>query len=111
MNLVCSSLVFVLYAALSVCGLSLIKEAAGPLNLRFWAGGVLYGAGFMIWILLIIRSFPLSVAFPLSAGALILGTQFAGWLFLKETLSAAHLGGVGAILFGIFLIYRSMDGV
>lgn len=94
-----------LYVILSVAGLAFVKAADNPVSLRFVIGGALYGAGFLIWIFAILRTLPLSIAFPLAAGALILGTQAAGWIFLKEALSPLHIVGVALIVAGIGFVY------
>jgi len=100
-------LIMAAYVTTSVAGLSLIKEATGLMTTKFLIGFVSYGAGFLIWILLLIRALPLSVAFPVSAGALIIGTQIAGAAYLRESLTKIHLLGVAAIMAGIVLIFAA----
>ncbi len=110
MNGIFACVMLTLYVLLSVSGLSLIKEAETYFSMRFLVGSALYGGGFAIWILIIMRMLPLSIAFPVSAGALTIGTQLAGWLYLKEELSTLHFIGVGVVMVGIFLIFRAADG-
>lgn len=46
-----------------------------------------------------------SIAFPISAGNLIIATQAAGHKFLNETLPIAHLAGVVLMLSGMALVF------
>jgi multidrug transporter EmrE-like cation transporter len=48
---------------------------------------------------------PLSVAFPLAAGALIVGTQLVGHMLLGEALGARHLFGVLLIVVGLAVVF------
>lgn len=92
------------YTVISVAGMALIKAAPALLSLRWMAGFGLYVAGFVIWLGVILRIMPLSQAFPVAAGALMVGTQLAGWLFLKERLALPHLAGVALILAGVVIV-------
>ena len=94
----------VVYTVISAFGLYKIKAAAGTHDMSLWLGGLAYGAGFCLW-LLILRLFPLSIAFPIAAGALIVATQAVGYLFLKEALPTLHLAGVALIVGGISLVF------
>jgi multidrug transporter EmrE-like cation transporter len=75
------ALVLVGYVFLSVGGLYGMKRADHILSWTFAGGFSLYVAGFGVW-LAILRMYPLSFAFPLAAGALIVGTQVVGWWLL-----------------------------
>lgn len=97
----------VVYAAISSYGLFLLKSSEHWKSLAFLIGFGLYGAGFLIWIF-ILRMFPLSIAFPAAAGALILATQIAGIIYLKEPVHSSAMAGIGFIAVGIVLIYSSM---
>lgn len=92
------------YTVISVAGMAMIKDAESPISVKFGIGFGLYVLGFFIWIGIILRMMPLSQAFPLAAGSLILGTQIAGWMFLGDRLSAAHMGGIALILAGVVLV-------
>jgi len=92
------------YTLLSVAGMALIKAAPALLSPRWLAGFALYVAGFIVWIGVILRLMPLSQAFPIAAGALMLGTQLAGWLVLKERLTPAHLAGAALIAVGVAVV-------
>lgn len=59
--------------------------------------------GAALWILLL-RIYPLSVAFPIASGMLMLGTTFIGYFYLNESLPLTHLVGTILILSGITLI-------
>jgi multidrug transporter EmrE-like cation transporter len=99
MNLV----VFLIYIATSVAGLILMKSPDSVMSLRFGLGFLLYASGFLLWLWLL-RRIPLSIAFPIAAGALIAATQLAGYLVLKESISWPHAVGVGLILSGVFVL-------
>ncbi len=92
------------YALASVAGMSLLKSAESVLSFRCVFGFALYMASFLVWIGLILRMMPLSQAFPLAAGALMIGTQLAGWLLLKEKIGFQQISGVSLIMAGVFLV-------
>ena len=92
------------YAFVSSYGLGLIKVAAGIRSLEFLFGGFLYGLGFLAW-LVVLRSYPLSIAFPIASGLLIVSTQLVGVFVLGEDVRYLTLIGIAFILFGISLIY------
>lgn len=87
------------YAAGSGYGLYLMKSTGVSPGITFLFGLALYGAGFVVW-LWILRQYPLSLAFPVAAGSLMLATQAFGF-GLGEHISATRLIGVGFILAGI----------
>ena len=97
--------VIILYAVISAYGLYLLKSAPGWRTASFLAGVLFYGAGFLIW-LRILRLLPLSVAFPVAAGCLVVATHLFAVLLLKEPLTPLHGVGVALLLSGIFLIYQ-----
>ena len=103
MTLAINASLLLIYIAISVSGLTLIKTSAFA-SMNFVLGFVLYGAGFVRWCLFLIRV-PLSQAFPVAAGGLILGTQAAGWFLLGETLTMEHLVGVAIVFAGIVIIF------
>lgn len=92
------------YTLISAFGLYKIKAAEGMHDIVMWIGAAAYGAGFLIW-LLILRKYDLSIAFPIAAGSLIIATQAISYVFLKETLSPVHLVGVMLIVTGIALVF------
>lgn len=75
-----------------------MKAAASWLSTKFMAGLLLYGLGAAVW-LIILRLYPLSLAFPVASGALMVGTTLAAFFLLKEPVSMTHI--VGIILIGI----------
>jgi multidrug transporter EmrE-like cation transporter len=92
------------YVALSVAGLHLLKSSAGAfMSASFGLGLSCYGAGFLLWYLLLTK-LPLSVAFPLASGALILGSQVVGHAMFGEVLGPRHLAGVLLIVIGLALV-------
>lgn len=70
----------------------------------FVFGSILYLLGFVMW-LLILKSNSLSVAFPLAASALLIGTQIVGFYLLGENLTLWKIVGIVLIVIGISLIY------
>jgi multidrug transporter EmrE-like cation transporter len=95
--------VLVGYVALSLAGLYLMKKAAEIMSPTFACGFGMYVAGFGVWMVLL-RMYPLSLAFPLAAGSLIVGTQLVGWLMLGEDMTPHRAAGVALILGGIALL-------
>lgn len=95
------------YAVISVAGMTMLKGAESVLGVRSILGFALYLAGFLMWIGVILRIMPLSQAFPLAAGALMLGTQLTGWLLLKERIGLWQLAGVLFILIGVIMVNLS----
>ena len=98
-----SASLFLIYVITSCFGLYLIKAAEGWKTAAFAIGFVLYGAGAVMWIA-ILRLMPLSFAFPIAAGALVIGTMLTGAFFLSETVTAWHIAGAFTIITGIALI-------
>jgi multidrug transporter EmrE-like cation transporter len=88
------------YVALSLAGLYNMKRADAIVGWQFAAGFAMYVAGFGVW-LMILRMYPLSFAFPLAAGALVVGTQLVGFFFLGEGMQLHRLAGSGLILAGL----------
>ena len=94
---------FTFYVAASCFGLYLIKVAEGWRTPTFLGGFFLYGVGALIWMA-ILRVWPLSCAFPIAAGLLMIGTIFTGAFLLGETVSLGQVTGAALILFGIVLV-------
>lgn len=92
------------YVAVSVAGMTMIKLAPSLASYKWMVGFGLYLIGFAIWMGMILRIMPLSQAFPIAAGSLMLGTQVAGWLVLKERLTLPHLAGAALIVAGVALV-------
>jgi multidrug transporter EmrE-like cation transporter len=97
------ALLFCTYVAISCSGLYLMKAAPSWLSAKYGVGVVMYFSGAVLWML-ILRLFPLSVAFPVAAGALVLGTILTGVLFLNESLTLSQSVGAALIVCGIGLI-------
>ncbi len=45
--------------------------------------------------------------FKLKTANGVIGTQFVGYVFLNETLQLTHIGGIGFLLLGIFMIFHN----
>lgn len=97
---------FILYVCASAYGLFRLKTANGVVGPDFILGFAAYGAGFLIWYYVLTRM-PLSTAFPIAAGSLIVATQIVGYRFLSEPLALSHLAGIALILAGIGVIFAN----
>jgi multidrug transporter EmrE-like cation transporter len=100
------SCLFLLYVAISCVGLYKLKVSRSLLDADFVVGTLFYGASFVMW-LLILRFNPLSYAFPIASGSLIIATQFIGVYLLDESIGFTNLLGIFLIISGIILVYRS----
>ena len=94
---------FAAYVATSSFGLHYMKAAPSMASAAFAGGLGLYVGGFLLWML-ILRSFPLSVAFPVAAGARMVGTTLCAVFLLDEQVSRLHILGMLLILSGIVMI-------
>lgn len=94
---------FLAYIAVSCVGLFLIKSAGTWKSLTFLFGFSLYAGGAVMWMV-ILRLLPLSFAFPIAAGSLVIGTMLTGVIFLKETVGVWQSVGAAMIVAGISLI-------
>lgn len=103
------ALIFAVYTVSSAAGLAMVKAADGYFTIRFLLGGILYAGGFVIWILLIIRLMPLSIAFPVSAGLLIVATQILGAVYLGEGISVLKMIGAVLVIAGIAALSVSAE--
>ena len=80
-----------------------MKAASSPFTPLFTFGLVSYGAGAGLW-LIILRLHPLSMAFPIASGALMVGTTLVSVYFLKEAVSPLQVFGIILIGGGIVVI-------
>lgn len=97
--------ILIIYILLNLIGLTLLKNSQSIISYHGIGGMFLYGLGFIIWLFVILRAMPLSIAFPLAAGSLMIGTQIFGYYFLNEKISFYQLAGVLMIVIGLCLIY------
>lgn len=102
-NPIWSASLFVIYVITSCFGLYLIKAAEHWKTPLFTMGFILYALGAVIWMV-ILRLMPLSFAFPIASGSLVIGTTLTGALLLSETITAWHIAGAFMIISGIALI-------
>jgi multidrug transporter EmrE-like cation transporter len=101
--------IFAVYISISLFGLYQLKVAEVGFNLQYVAGMTLYVLGFFLW-LVVLRWFPLSIAFPLAAGTIIVGTQIVGAFLLKEQFDVVSLVAVSFILIGLTIL-GSIDAI
>lgn len=102
-NTALNGALFLTYVITSCYGLYLIKAAESWKTFSFILGALLYCAGAAMWMV-ILRLMPLSLAFPIAAGSLVIGTLMVGGLVLRETISAWHMFGAAMIVIGISII-------
>lgn len=93
-------LICIFYAVLSCSGLYLLKSTVEWWSMRFLFGVILYATGAFVW-LLILKMYPLSFAFPIATGVLMVGTTLIGIMLLDEKISLFHMLGMVFIIFGI----------
>lgn len=98
-------LLFAGYALISSFGLYKIKLSNMVINQDLIIGGIFYIVGFLMW-LVILKSNPLSIAFPLAAGFLIIATQIFGFFFLGEGINITKIIGILFVIIGIILIFK-----
>lgn len=96
-------LILLLYLAVSLYGLYALKAHPPGLGAGYLSGFFAYAAGFILWAVLL-RFYPLSIAFPVAAGALILGTQGIGYWLLNEKVTTIKMFAVTLLLAGLALL-------
>ena len=105
--MVLNGLLLLFYVSVSAFGLYHMKAASQFGSGQFILGFGAYVVGFGIWLFILTRA-PLSSAFPIAAGSLIVATQFTGYFFLSERITPMHAIGIAAILAGILLVSREL---
>lgn len=100
-------ILYFFYAVISSFGLYKIKTSGMALNMDLILGGIFYFSGFIIW-LVILKLNPLSNAFPIAAGALIIATQIIGFFFLSEQVNIGKLIGIILIILGFIFFSKAI---
>lgn len=95
---------YITYALISTMGLYFLKISKPGINVGFISGFSLYLTSFCIW-LYILKTQPISVAFPVASSIVVVATQCVGVCLLGEKLSYVKSLGILFILFGVFLVY------
>ena len=95
--------IFILYLVCTLYGLYALKTYNFGMNWEYILGFITYLLGFVIW-LVVLKLYPLSLAFPVAAGALIVGTQLIGYFALGDKFDWIKMSGVLFIVLGIFTI-------
>lgn len=103
LDLLRPALLLAVYVGISCSGLFLMKAAPVWLSIQFSFGFVLYAAGACLW-LVILRAYPLSIAFPAASGALMVGTMLIGAIWLGERIGFGQIMGAFLIFAGIVLL-------
>ncbi len=88
---------------LSLGGLYKIKTAAAIFSFHFALGFALYGLSFVLWVWLI-RTYSLSVAFPVAASLSIICSQLVGVLLLNEGWGILQCIAIALLLSGVILL-------
>ncbi len=91
------------YVIAATFGLYRMKAAPAVASLEFLTGAVCYALSFLLWILILLRM-PLSIAFPLVTGLVIVATQLSAALWLNEPLTWWKATAVVLIITGIGLL-------
>jgi len=100
--------IFSIYIILSAYGLYKIKLANEYMSMGFVVGMACYFIGFIIWFY-ILKITPLSVAFPVAAGGLIIATTIFGVLLLNEAVDTYKIVGASLIIVGITFMSLAGD--
>lgn len=98
-------LLILVYAGLSAGGLAILKIAPSPFTPFYMTGLAVYGLAFAIWLFVILPLLPLSIAFPVSAGAIVIATVLLGHVALGEPATGRKIFGSLLIIVGILTIY------
>jgi multidrug transporter EmrE-like cation transporter len=94
------------YVGVSLFALYKLKVASIGLNVDYLTGVLMYGTSFGLW-LCVLRLYPLSVAFPLASGLVIVGTQIVGLVVLHEEFDAPKIAGICLIVVGVVTLATS----
>jgi len=83
-----------------------MKTAGSLLGAKFIGSALLYLVAACMWVS-ILRSFPLSLAFPIASSGIIVATTVVGALYLHEQQSISRLAGLVLMILGIILVSQS----
>ena len=99
-----------MYFILGSFGLLKIKQAETVLSFVFFSGMMLYGMSFFVW-LIIARRLPISIAFPICSGGLLVMSQIIGYFLLGELFSTYKCIAVLMIAIAIILLAVDMNNM
>lgn len=106
------------YVLASVSGLAILRQflpklafplrTRVPIDVRIWlvVGTCLYLMSFALWML-ILRTVPLVVAYPVAVGLTICGTTLVGISLLGEQIDLRRALGIAFVLIGVVFISRT----
>jgi multidrug transporter EmrE-like cation transporter len=100
-----ASVAFAKQAALTSQPQALLSLLLSP---YYFASLLMLGFQAICWII-VVRRFPLSVAYPVSSFSLAVNLVVASTLF-GEVLGLNHYLGIGLILWGVFFLYPRSEG-
>ena len=86
-------------------GSSLVSRLLGVISPLFVLGVVLFGLNLMFYSMAL-RSFRISVAYPVMVSGGYCLILIAGWFLFHERLNLVQYGGIALILSGIWLVVR-----
>lgn len=84
-----------------------MKAAQSWQSVHFIIGGIFYAIGAGVW-LMILRTYPLYLAFPIATGALITGTTLISFFLLNESIRGRDLLGILFIFIGIAILAMNL---
>ena len=76
-------------------------------NVYLFLGLIFFAAAFFLW-LFVLSKIQLNIMYPISIGLNFALITIASWFLFKEYLSLSQIIGVGFIIFGIFLLLKSL---
>ncbi len=85
----------------------LLKCAPNLWSARFMAGLIFQIAGFL-FLLILIKLLPLSIAIPITTGLLIMSNSLIGHFSLREHISRVNILGYGLVILGVCLVYLTL---
>jgi multidrug transporter EmrE-like cation transporter len=103
--------VLVAYLLSSSAGLLLIKKSTGVLTVDFILGNLLYIVGYVIWIGVILRLLPLSLAFPIASAGLLVASQLTGVIFLGEHFDIYNGSAMLLMLAALAILLVKAEGI
>jgi len=99
-------------------GIAVLLEIAGALGLRFSEGFTLFlptmsallaFAGALYLVSKVMKTLPVSIAYPIWAGGGTVGVALIGVLALGEDISSIKILGIVLVIFGVVLINMTSE--
>ena len=74
-------------------------------NKNLWLGGLLYVAGFFLWVKALNQG-ELTFVVPFTTSLMYIATIFFGWYFFREQITVVRIVGILTICVGMFLVMK-----